>query len=169
MTSKSNPKINPHSYFSSRREKILENLFSGEVLRELWRRGVYDVDLLHSDIDASGYDVVLEFPQGVRHVQLKASLNRKPVVANGKIGDRPSGCIVVMIVSEETLEFVEFLWFGNPLGQSCSNIREFPKASHTKGDSTGMKAKRVDTYKLSVGKFERLEDIRSLVDRLSTC
>ena len=158
--------INPHSHYSSRREKLLESLFSGEVLRELWCRGIYEVDLLHSDIDASGYDVVLEIPNGVRHIQLKASTKRKLIVANGKITDRQSGCIVVMIVSEDDLSFKEFLWFGNMLNQPCSDIRAFPQARHTKGDSTGNKATRLDTYKVSVGKFERLPDLVSLVDKL---
>ena len=158
--------VNPHSYYSSRREKLLESLFAGEVLRELWRRGIYEVDLLHSDIDASGYDVVLELHNGVRHIQLKASTKRKLVVANAKISDRPSGCIIVMIISEDTLNFTEFLWFGNELCKPCPDIRTFPKARHTKGDATGVKAKRQDTYKVSVGKFERVTSFTSLVDRL---
>ncbi len=161
-----NRDVNPHSYYSSRREKLLESLFAGEVLRELWRREIYEVDLLHSDIDASGYDIVLELQNGVRHIQLKASTKRKLVVANAKISDRPSGCIIVMIVSEDTLNFKEFLWFGNELSKPCSDIRRFPKARHTKGDSTGIKAKRQDTYKVSVGKFERVTSFELLVDKL---
>ena len=160
--------LNPHSHYSSRREKLLENLFSGEVLRELWCRGIYEVDLLHSDIDASGYDVVLELPNGVRHIQLKALTKRKQIIANGKIVDRQSGCIIVMIVSEEDLSFTEFLWFGNLLNEPCSDIRTLPEARHTKGDSTGAKAKRLDSYKLSVGKFERLPDLPAVIDKLIT-
>jgi len=159
--------VNPHSYYSSRREKLLESLFAGEVLRELWRRGIYEVDLLHSDIDASGYDVVLELPNGVRHIQLKASTKRKQIVANAKISDKSSGCIVVMIISESTLDFTEFLWFGNEIGKPCPDIRAFPKARHTKADSTGTKAKRQDTHKVSVGKFERVKGFVSLVDNLA--
>ena len=164
-----NPEPNPHSYFSARREKILENLFSGEVLREFWIRGVYDVDLLHSDIDASGYDIVLELSQGVRHIQLKASTKRKQITANAKISDRQSGCIIVMIVSEDNLEIEEFLWFGNSLGEKCPDVRSFPSAKHTKADSTGKKSKRVDSYKISVGNFERIGDFGSLVDKLAAC
>jgi len=144
----------------------LENLFSGEVLRELWNRNIFDVDLLHSDIDASGFDLVLELPGGVRHIQLKASTKRKQISANGKIVNRPSGCIIVMIVSEINLSFLEFLWFGNPLGNPCRNIRNYPKARHTKADSKGFKGQRSDTYKVSVGKFERLPDFGLLVDKL---
>ena len=158
--------MNPHSHHSSRREKILENLFVGEVLKELWCREFYEVDLLHSDIDASGYDVVLELPNGVRHIQLKASTKRKPITANAKICDRPSGCIVVMIVDEDTLNFTEFLWFGEELNQRCSGIRLLSKARHTKGNSLGEKAKRQDTFRVPTGKFERLKSFEDLVDRL---
>ena len=158
--------VNPHSYYSSRREKLLENLFSGEVLRELWRRGIYEVDLLHSDIDASGYDLVLELPDGVRHIQLKASTKRKQIIANAKICVRPSGCVVVMIVSEENLSFQEFLWFGDRLNQQCSDLRVLPKARHSKGNSKGVKLTRQDTHKVSVGNFERVESFVHLVDKL---
>lgn len=128
---------------------------------------MYEVDLLHSDIDASGYDVVLELPNGVRHIQLKASTKPKQVTANAKITDRPSGCIIVMIVDEETLTFEEFMWFGGQLGKPCPEIRTFPNARHTKGDSKGYKANRQDTYKVSAGKFERVKGFKSLVDKLT--
>ena len=158
--------VNPHSFYSSRREKLLESLFAGEVLKELWQREIYEVDLLHSDIDASGYDIVLELPTGVRHIQLKASTKRKQVIANAKISDKPSGCIVVMIICESTLDFKEFLWFGGTLENPCPNIRHLPKARHTKADSTGVKSKRQDTHQVSAGKFERLESVKFLVDKL---
>jgi len=160
--------VSPHALFSARREKILENLFSGEVLKELWCRAVFDADLLHSDIDASGYDIVLELPDGVRHIQLKASTKRKLITANAKICDRPSGCIIVMIVSEDTLDFEEFLWFGNALGQKCDDIRNFPSARHSKGNSQGHKSFRQDTFRVTVGKLERVESFAGLVDRLTS-
>ena len=43
----------PHS---SRREKLAEHIFLGEVLRNLWCAGVHKVDVLRAETDAVGYD-----------------------------------------------------------------------------------------------------------------
>jgi hypothetical protein len=52
------------------RERIVEHVFVGDVLRTLWRRGVTDVEILRPEFDAHGYDVVMSCGTVVRHVQL---------------------------------------------------------------------------------------------------
>jgi hypothetical protein len=47
-----------HSTHSTLRERIVGNLFIGDVLRTLWRRGITDVEILRPEFDAHGYDVV---------------------------------------------------------------------------------------------------------------
>jgi len=154
-----------HFLHSSRREKILENLFIGEILRELWRRKIYDVELLQSDIDAAGYDLVLSLPNGMRHIQLKASTKPKTWTVNGKISDKESGCVVVILVSNE-LDYRGYLWFGNRMGEPCDDIRGFARAKHSKADATGKKSKRKDTFKMSKSKFTYVEKHSELVDIL---
>jgi hypothetical protein len=63
------------AYFanSSLREKIIEHLFVGELLRTLWQRGARRVELLRAEVDAGGYDLVLECNGIIRHIQLKSS------------------------------------------------------------------------------------------------
>ena len=48
-----------HSEHSMLRELIIEHLFIGEGLRKLWRRGITDVEVLRSEIDTFGYDLVI--------------------------------------------------------------------------------------------------------------
>jgi hypothetical protein len=43
-----------HFLYSSLREKVLEHLFVGDVLRCLWRRGARDIELLRAEVDAAG-------------------------------------------------------------------------------------------------------------------
>jgi hypothetical protein len=38
--------------YSTLRERIVEHVFVGDALRELWRKGVYDVEVLRSEFDA---------------------------------------------------------------------------------------------------------------------
>ena len=46
--------------FSSYRERLIEHLFVGEVLRDLWISGVAEVEVLRPEVDSAGYDVVME-------------------------------------------------------------------------------------------------------------
>ena len=62
---------------STLRERIVEHVFVGDVLRTLWRRGVTDVEILRPEFDAHGYDVVMSRGPVVRHVQLKTRLRAK--------------------------------------------------------------------------------------------
>ena len=48
-----------HFTHSTLRERIVEHIFVGDVLRTLWRRGVTDVEILRPEFDAHGYDVVM--------------------------------------------------------------------------------------------------------------
>jgi hypothetical protein len=59
--------------YSSLREKILEHLFIGELLRCLWRFGRRDIELLRAEVDFRGYDLALECNGCLRHIQLKSS------------------------------------------------------------------------------------------------
>lgn len=58
---------------SSFREKMLEHVFISEVLQETWLRHGRTIEVLRSEVDSSGYDLVLEYNGIVRHVQLKGS------------------------------------------------------------------------------------------------
>jgi hypothetical protein len=67
-----------HYRHSSLRERIIEHIFVGDALREWWRDGVIDVEVLRSEFDAHGYDLVMSRGRIVRHIQLKASTRSKP-------------------------------------------------------------------------------------------
>ena len=55
-------------------EQLAEHVFISEILQEAFFRFGKTVEVLHSEIDNSGYDIVLEC-NGVRsHVQLKTLL-----------------------------------------------------------------------------------------------
>jgi len=157
-----------HSLYSSRREKILENLFIGEVLRELWRRGVYEADILQSDIDASGYDVVLDFEGGTRHIQLKVKKKngRWAIGANGKIGDRADGCVVVMEIDSVSLEFLGFHWLGKPIGSGGIDISDGRAVKHARVNAEGQKKERRNSYKIPKNLCDYLPTISDVVNRL---
>ena len=101
---------------SSLREKLLEHLFVGELMRTLWRRGSRRVELLRAEVDAGGYDVVLECNGVLRHVQLKSSYRgAKTNRVNINIGlqQKACGCVVWMMFDPQTMELGPYV--GNPL------------------------------------------------------
>lgn len=154
---------------ASYREKIIEHAFISDVLRRLWLRGVPDAEVLRPEVDGSGYDLVLRAGPVTRHIQLK-SLTRGAKTAHWKIalrlGDCPSGCVVVIGSDPATLDIGPFLWFGGSPGQPLPAIAHLPVARHTKGNAEGVKHAREHHRVLSRAQCTPVPDIDGLLDRL---
>jgi hypothetical protein len=102
-----------HHLYSSLREKIVEHVFVGEALRALWQRGVFDVEILRSEFDAHGYDLVMARSNVVRHIQFKTGVHDKPRRVNiaSALAEKPSGC-VIWIQIDNALNMKRFFWLG---------------------------------------------------------
>jgi hypothetical protein len=153
---------------SSAREKVLEHLFVGELLRWLWRKRIRDVEVLRSEVDSSGYDVVIDCNGFLRHIQLKSS-HKKAKAANQKINiklaAKPSGCVVLVRFDPETMALGPFLWLGGHPGDPLPDLgAKFGR--HTKGDSKGHKAERPNIRVISKGKFTPVPTMEALTLRL---
>lgn len=154
---------------STYRERLIEHMFVGALLRELWLSGVPQVEVLRSEVDASGYDLVLECRSVVRHVQLKAARlggSRANVGVNVKLAAKPGGCIVWIYFDPVTLELREFFWFGGSPGQPLPLPPDLRVGKHSKGDSTGSKNERPNIRVLPKGKFERIDNMAALARKL---
>ena len=69
---RSNQRVDERQFrSSSHREKVVEHVFLGELLRHLWVARIAGVQVLKPEVDASGYDLVLSLGKVIRHVQLK--------------------------------------------------------------------------------------------------
>lgn len=155
--------------YSSRREKLVEHVFVGEILRNLWRAGVHEVDVLRAETDASGYDIVVEVGSVVRHIQLKSSaLNSRTSrqKVNLALGCKPSGCVLWVLFNSSTLELGPFLWFGGIPGDPLPDMTSFPVAKHTKGNAEGVKAERANIRVITKGKFTKVDSISGVIEKL---
>jgi hypothetical protein len=133
-----------HSSQSSTREKVIEHLFVGELLRCLWCKGARDIEVLRAEVDKGGYDIVLEANDVIRHVQLKSShrtAKTREVGINIGLARKPSGCVIWIQLDPETMELGPFLWFGGEPGQSLPPLGD-RVAKHAKGNRDGVKAER---------------------------
>ena len=152
--------------FSSYRERLIEHLFVGEVLRALWLEGIPQVEVLRSEVDGTGYDVVLGCQAITRHVQLKAARiggKRASVGINLNLAHKPSGCVVWVYFDPKTLQLGPFYWFGGAPGQPLPSVAHMKVGKHTKGDALGHKAERPNIRLVPKSKFQKVDTIAELV------
>ena len=157
-----------HFLHSTLREKIVEHVFVGDALRRLWQHGVTDVEVLRSEFDAGGYDLVMSRGRIVRHIQFKTSMvNGKAasIKASLKLLEKPSGCIIWIMVTPE-LKLDSYRWLGGPPGDPLPDIRDMRVAKHTKANAKGKKAERPDQRIISRSQFDSLGSLGEVLERL---
>jgi hypothetical protein len=158
----------PHYIHSSLRERIVEHVFVGDALRRLWQLGVTDVEVLRSEFDAGGYDLVMGHGKVVRHIQLKTVMAAGKTTEVGvslKLMDKPSGCVIWIILTPE-LHLQSYLWFGGRPGKPLPDIRAMKVAKHAKANAKGIKAERPNFRIVPRSKFEKLDTLDILLTRL---
>ena len=155
---------------SSFREKMLEHIFVAEVLQEMWARRERVVDVLRAEVDSSGYDIVFECDDVVRHVQLRSSRNGAKTATqkvNSALAKKPAGCVVWLIFDEDEHGHIQlrYRFFGNGPREALPPLG--PKqARHTKADATGKKALRPAIFVVNKGRFQSVATTPELVDLL---
>jgi hypothetical protein len=157
-----------HYAESSARENLIEHVFLGELLRGLWRKNVRDLEVLRPEVDSGGYDLALEFRGLTRHMQLKSSFTgarRSEVTASIKLLDRPSACILWIFFDADTLSLGPFLWFGAAAGERMPSLGK-KIARHTKPNAMLAKADRPSHRVVAKNRFEKLQKIDEVIQKL---
>ncbi|MFP1132344.1 hypothetical protein [Asticcacaulis sp. W401b] len=158
-----------HALYSTLRENIIEHIFAGELLKLLWQRGIVDAEILKSEFDAGGYDLVLSCRDVTRHIQLKIAReggSRSDVSVNLNLAKKPSGCVVWIVVNDD-LDFKNFLWFGseephNPLPP----IDHMKVAKHAKGTAEGIKNERPNHRLVKRSNFTSVATLEGVLFKL---
>ena len=161
--------VENHSLRSAYREKLLEHLFSGLVMKHVWLSGIIQLEILTPQVDDGGYDLVFEMNSIVRHVQLKSTSSDSKVARfniNTGLVEKPGGCVIVIKFDKSTLDFGPFLWFGGAPGKRLPDLSGYPIAKHTKGNSQGVKLQRPKLRVVPSSKFERVGTVSELTKLL---
>lgn len=157
--------MSKHTEHSSFREKLVEHLFVGELLKLSWQHDDCGLEVAKPEVDNSGYDLIFEAHGVVRHVQLKSTYHGGRA-ANQKIhmrlSGKPSGCMVWVYFNETTLELGPFYYFGGKPGEPLPSLEGLKTARHTKGDQDGHKAERPNLKVVPKGKFSALKSVREV-------
>lgn len=157
--------MSQHAVHSSYREKLIEHLFVGELLKMSWQDGDCQLEIAKPEVDNSGYDIIAEGNGIVRHIQLKAAYIGSKITRQKvhiKLSQKPSGCVVWIYFNKNSLELGPFYYFGGLPGEPLPNIQNAKVARHTKGDQGGYKGERANIRVLNKGDFKKYDDIKEI-------
>lgn len=157
------------SYQSVYRERLLEHLLIGELLKHSWLHHGASLEVSQPSIDRSGHDMVLEANGIMRHVQLKASsLLAKTSEQKVHLGlaNKPSGCVVWVRFDASTMALGPFLFFGGAPGEPLPSLDGLKVAKHTKGNADGVKKERPNIRLISASQFRKVSSVAALYEEL---
>lgn len=146
------------------RERIVEHIFVGQALKKFWKKGITDVEVLRSEFDAHGYDLVMSRGLVVRHIQFKTGLRDKP--ANVSVGqllaNKPGGCVVWICVSRN-LDLKHFWFFGGDPGDPLPVLDQFDNPKRIGRNAEGQRPRRRNHHAVPVREFRRLHSLDDLL------
>ena len=160
--------MNTEAHFrqSTLRERIVEHVFIGDALRSFWRQGVMDVEVLRSEFDAYGYDLVVARGRIVRHIQFKTGTSKPRNVSVAlALGEKPSGCVIFIKITP-ALDIGPFYWFGGAPGSALPSITSFPKPTRTTPNKAGEYPAREKHREVPGAVFEELPSLDSVLIKL---
>ena len=157
--------MDKHFLKSSFREKLIEHLFIGELLKLSWTDGSCTLEIATPEVDNQGYDLIAEEGGIIRHIQLKGAY-KKASASSQKVhialSRKPSGCVIWVYFDEETLNLGPFLFFGGNAGEPLPDLSNFRVAKHTKANAQGVKKERPEIRVINKGEFTKIESIKEL-------
>lgn len=157
---------------SSFYEQLVEHVFISEILQEVYFRFGKVVEVLRSEVDASGFDIVLECNGVLRHIQLKTSKKGGKTAyqkVNRALEGKPSGCVVWIIRDQDAEPHrmrLSYRFFGNAARLPLPSLDGFRVGKHTKGNKDGVKAERRSIRVVPKRSFETIETTTELVSKL---
>jgi hypothetical protein len=156
--------IDNHSLNSTLRENIVEHVFVGDALREFWRLGIVDVEVLHSEFDAHGYDIVMARQSVVRHIQFKTGKQAKPgkVSVSRSLALKPSGCVIWIHITDR-LDLGPFYFFGGEPGEPLPDLSGYGHTKRIRRDKVGTRPPRTNHKDIPANQFRLHRDLRSLL------
>lgn len=160
---------NSHTHNSAYREKLIEHLFVGELLKLSWLHHGCCLEISKPEVDNAGYDLIAETPGFVRHIQLKTMKTDGTAASqkvHTKLAEKPSGCVVWIFFDANTMSLGPFRYFGSEAGKPLPSLTGYKIAKHTKGNKEGFRAERPHIRVIPKGDFDKFETVEEIFARL---
>lgn len=159
------------SHHSVAFERMAEAAFLSDLLQEMWfvRREV--IDVLHSTVDAFGYDLVLWNRGVTRHVQLKTRSKTARTASYNlatQLRDLPAACVVVIEwerLDDANRMELTYRWFGGGPHERIPELGD-TVARHTKANALGVKGLREGLRRVPLGRFQKVASMSELSERI---
>jgi hypothetical protein len=153
-------------------ENMREHVFIAEVLQESWVRHKEQVEVLRSEVDNSGYDLVMACRGVIRHIQLRSSRHdarRQRQTVNCKLAGKPNGC-VIWLLAEDNAETgrirLRYLFFGNAPDEPVPDFDRFKVGKRIRRGPGGVRPERANTRQIPKSAFRKIESITELIQVL---
>jgi hypothetical protein len=96
--------MDQHFLNSSFREKLIEHLLIGELLKISWNKGSCSLEVAKPEVDNQNYDIIAEENGVIRHIQLKAAklgATTPSQKIHTALANKPSGCVLWVYFDEK--------------------------------------------------------------------
>jgi len=156
---------------SSYVENVLRHAFIAELSYLVWRHDPFDsLKVSNSEVDDSGYDIVLTRGTAARYIQLKQAHGEKvPQKFSVRVSfaTLPGSCVVVISHSLLDLRPISYSFYGSRPDDHMPYI-EAHRATKSPGrrDSTGKRVVRVNYRDVPYSRFKRKLSAEQLLNEL---
>jgi hypothetical protein len=147
-------------------ENIVEHTFISELMQEAWLSKKKKLEILRSEVDDSGYDLVISYDKINRYIQLKTSDNSKTSnqKMNIKILGKQNPCIIWILRDSTSNRYkFSYLYYGSKIEEEFPDISLLKVAKHTKGNAEGIKNERVNIREIPKSKFIKIKNEKELL------
>jgi hypothetical protein len=156
---------------SSYVENVLIHLLVGALASELWHRDPStQLSIFNSEVDDSGFDLVLACRQKLRYLQIK-QVHLEGRASKFSIRQDFSlmigSCVVVIVHTEDSLSIDHFLFYGGEMDEAMPPI-DGNKLSIVPGrrDAEGNRKVRVHYRDIKRSQFKKMFTASDLLDAL---
>ncbi len=166
------------------RENLIEHVFISELLQEAWFVREQRMEVLRAEVDAFGYDLVLECNGILRHVQLKASersARTRTQTINVALQSKAGACVVWIVFWRDDPDAVDRLERAHELRYSTASPRlamqylyfggrrprdGMPPLGDVVGRNPRTRSARQNTRVLHMRQFDTISTTAALADRM---
>ncbi len=156
---------------SSYVENVLTHQLVSSLAREMWRRDpTLQLHIFNSEVDDSGFDLVLGCGSKLRYIQVKQVHSKgkaRKFSVRLEFSRLQGSCVVVAVHSESDLQIEHFLFFGGSESEPMPSIEnEKATVSSIKRGADGKKKTRQHYRDISRKRFKGPLTASELLDEL---